>query len=108
MTRKQRAALLNTELRKATAGQVNLSCLGNSDRTTKEVVIDLINASELSHADIALGSFLSTQTVKKLVATRKATRRPQGETLDRILRFFGAEQTIRIVTIKTQFTNKQK
>ena len=83
-----------------------LSAIGNSNRTSRELAVDLINASGQSWAFIANGAMLSKSTVKNL-ATEK-TKRPQSETTDRIIRYFNYGINLKPTMIKFEFENKPK
>ena len=93
-------------IRNAVAEKVSVQALGNSNRSMKDLAIDLINASNLSYADIADGSFLCTTTVKKLAM--EITRFPRMDTIERIYKFFGVDMKGDLVTLQSKFENKPK
>ncbi len=89
--------------------------LGNSNLGFKEVCSDLVNnfrerggqAKELTD-----GTFLSAATldrISKLEDTETGNPyRPNADTCERILKFFGAEVSFNQVQVKSRFLNKPK
>lgn len=89
--------------------------LGNTGRGLKEVCSDLVNeyltdGGQLSR--LAAGTFLSEQTLYRVSKLTEAESgepyKPNADTLERILRFFGAEVHFKSVTIRGQYFNKPK
>lgn len=85
---------------------VNLSALGNSNRSMRDLAVDLINQSKLDHEEIATGCFLCKQTISNLADD--ITRHPQDQTLERIFRFFNFKVSLVEEKIKAQYANKPK
>lgn len=84
------------------------SALGNSKRGLKEVCSDLCNQFDRRHAKvIAEGTFLCKETVIRVMDCEPEYR-PNSDTLERILRFFGAELHFSEVVIKPRYRNKEK
>ena len=85
---------------------VKLHALGNSNRTMRDIAVDLINQSGLDHADIATGCFLCKQTITNLA--EDITLYPQTDTLQRIFRFFNFKVTLQEEVISAAYRNKEK
>lgn len=84
------------------------SALGNSKRGLKEVASDLINDyGRHRKRELCDGCFLSPATLER-VADCDPDYRPQADTLERIIRFFGGEITFNSVVIKPRFRNQPK
>jgi hypothetical protein len=94
--------------------RINNKALGNSNRGMKEIASDLLNdlgRNELKN--IEKGTFLSRSTLERLMelteAESGAEYRPQSETLERVMRYCGAEIDVSFGhKIKTKFQNKPK
>lgn len=86
--------------------------LGNSHYGLKEVVSDLLNAHGGDLDEVAKGTFLCKSTLehlKTLEDTPLGTPyRPQADTLERVLRYFGTEIHFKQVTIRHAYRNKPK
>lgn len=89
--------------------------LGNNEKGLKEVCSDLVNSFGVDGKaldQIARGTFLSESTIKRMATLKECDTgepyRPQVETIERILRFFGAEVRFEQVTIKSAYANKPK
>ena len=89
--------------------------LGNSNRGIKEVCSDLINqmgTDHKTHERIAEGTFLATMTIKRMATLKDCDTgepyRPNADTCERILRYFGAEMHFDQVAISTRYQNKPK
>ena len=89
--------------------------LGNSKRGMKEVCSDLVNQHLQSGGKMQAlqdGTFLSWATLDRMAALREAESgadyKPNADTCERILRFFGAEVTFTQVAIKSAYLNKPK
>lgn len=85
---------------------VELKTLGNSHRSLRDLAADLINASKQSYAAVAKGSFLHEKTVENLATGH--TKRPQSETVERILRYFGVQMNGELVRITKRYHNQPK
>lgn len=85
---------------------------GNSTRGLKEVASDLVCNSDLKDGEIADMTGLSSATVKRIrelsPAKSGADYMPQADSLERVFRGMGAEISLKPVTIKKQFQNKEK
>lgn len=73
-------------IRDKIASNVQLRALGNSNRSLRDVCIDLINASALDWKEIAEGTYLAKSTIANLA--KEKTLYPQLETVERIMKFF--------------------
>lgn len=88
--------------------------LGNTDLTPEDIVADMVNEYTAKHGRKALsiiadGSFLGTQTVERVGKDGgSAGYNPQGQTIWRLLRFFGRKITIEPVRISPKYQNKPK
>lgn len=87
--------------------------LGNSERGLKEVCSDLLNDyGRHNLKEVEKGTFLSRSTLERVMTLEEADSgepyRPQSETLERILRYFGAEIKFDQVRISPRFRNKPK
>ena len=92
-----------------------LTALGNSKRGVKELCSDLINEAGRDKKTInriADGCFLSPATVERMATLQEcetgAPYRPNEDTCNRILRYFGVELQAKHVTIKSKYRNKPK
>lgn len=92
-----------------------MRALGNSERGFKELCSDLINQTgtdKKTFERIADGCFLSPETIRrmsKLTESEDGTPyRPNSDTIERILRYFGAEVTLNAVTISKAYRNQPK
>lgn len=86
--------------------KVKLKAIGNDSRTMRDLTVDLINASGEQWQAIADGCFLAPQTVKRLAQDK--TKRPAGDTLERVFRYFGYEVQLNRVAIQSRFQNAPK
>ena len=87
--------------------------LGNSNRGLKEVVSDLLNAyGKQNIAAVEKGTFLSRHTLYRLMDLTETESgepyRPQSDTLERVLKYFGAEIHFDQVTISAAYRPKPK
>ena len=89
--------------------------LGNSKRGLKEVCSDLINQAGTDAKtlqQISRGTFLSDTTLRRMASLTETEHgdpyRPQADTCERILRYFGAEILFDQVEIRRQFQNAPK
>jgi len=88
--------------------RVELITLGNSKRGSKELASDLVNDFGRDKIGrIAAGTFLCPSTIER-VAECEPRYRPQAETTERILRYFGMEAHYSQVKVKNKFQNKPK
>lgn len=107
----------------ATAQQIDIknrlltttSALGNSNRGLKEVCSDLLNEGGKGKGrieQICDGTFLSRTTIERMMSLKESetggTYRPQAETCERILRYFGASMRFDQVIIHSRYCNKPK
>lgn len=92
-------------LRSRILKNVNLTAGGNSNRELRELCIDLINASNIDHEDIAAGCCLCKQTITNLADEKTY---PMGDTMNRIIKYFEFEINLNAVDIKAAFRNKPK
>lgn len=89
--------------------------LGNTDYGLKEVCSDLINdygTSPKQLQQIANGCFLSIETIRHMSRLTETEHgepyRPNADTCERILRYFGAEIHFNQVAIKGRYRNQPK
>lgn len=105
MGRVKQEDVKNAILKKAKA-------LGNTHTGLKEVVSDLLNAHGGDLKAVEKGTFLCKSTLQHLQTLEDSPGgnpyRPQAETLERVLRYFGAEITFNEVTIGRKFRNRPK
>ena len=88
------------------AARVNLSAIGNSNRSMKDIAIDLIHESKMPYSKIAEGAFLCDATIKNLA--EEETRYPRYDTIERVFRFFNMKMSLEGEPIKAKFLNKAK
>ena len=77
---------IEKKIRDKIAANVALSAIGNSNRSLRDVAVDLINASDMWWEDIAAGTYLCKGTIANLANDK--TQNPQLQTVERILKFF--------------------
>ena len=77
---------IETKIRNRIKANVQMRALGNSNRSLRDVAVDLINASKLDWQDIADGTYLCKGTIAKLA--QDITLNPQLQTVERIMKFF--------------------
>ena len=89
--------------------------LGNSKRGLKEVCSDLLNDYGRGPGimkELAAGTFLAPATLDRMMklaeAKSGADYRPNADTCERILRFFGTEISFDQVRITGRYNNKPK
>lgn len=84
-------------------------CLGDSQRGLKELCSDLLHShGGKDNIDaIVAGTFLCKSTLYRVMDCEE-NYRPQSETLERILRYCGAEVVIHHVKISSKNQNKPK
>lgn len=89
--------------------------LGNNDKGLREVCSDLVNSfgtDRKSRERIAEGTFLSISTIDRMATLKECDTgepyRPNADTIERILRFFGAEIRFEQVSIQSRYANKPK
>ena len=88
--------------------RVNAKCLGNSKRGLKELTSDCINQLGKGQIDeIAKGAFLCKHTVERVMECEELYA-PRADTLERLLRYCGAEIEMNTVSISPRFRNKPK
>lgn len=107
----------------ATARQIDIKnrlltstqALGNSNRGLKEVCSDLLNNHGRSRKDIRAvmeGTFLCPQTIQRMMDLSETEEgrayKPNADTCERILRFFGAQVMFDQVNIQSRYMNKPK
>lgn len=93
----------------------NARALGNSNQGLKEICSDLINefgADAKSVRQIAAGTYLSDTTIKRMSQLTETEHgepyRPNADTCERILKYFGASLRFEQVKIRSQYRNKPK
>lgn len=95
----------NTILSKARA-------LGNSNKGLKDVCSDLLNAYGGDLKAVTKGTYLCRSTLEHLQNLNDTPTgnpyRPQAETLERVLKYFGAEINFSEVKINPRYRNKPK
>ena len=91
------------------------SALGNSNRGLKEVCSDLLNdfgRGKKEMKQLSEGTFLCRQTIERMMDLTETEEghqyRPNADTCERILRFFGAQMTFDQVRIQNRYANKPK
>lgn len=94
------------EIRKRVHKRVQLTALGNSTRSMRDVAVDLINESKQDWSDIAEGTYLSKSTIKKLATDQ--TRFPRIDTLERIFTYFSCSVTFNEANITPKYDNRPK
>jgi hypothetical protein len=77
---------------------VDLRALGNSNRSLRDIAVDLINASGLAWEDIADGTFLCKGTIGNLA--KDITKNPQLQTVERVIKFFDCRVDLRGEVVK--------
>lgn len=89
--------------------------LGNSSRGLREVASDLINHHGLKGRQLqqlADGTFLCPATLQRLAELKDTEGgdpyRPQCDTVERVLRYFGAELHFSQVAIVARYQNRPK
>lgn len=90
--------------------------LGNSGKGLKELCSDLINdfcgRDKKKLSFIAAGTFLSRPTLERLCTLEEsesgAPYKPNSDTLERVLTYFGAEISFNQVAIKPRFQCRPK
>lgn len=97
---------INNQIRQSIKANITLTALGNSNRTMRDVAIDLIHASGLQYKDIANDCYLCTATIKNLALGK--TLNPQSETIERIFRNFELQLTMKDIRLQEKFANKAK
>ncbi|RLA51625.1 MAG: hypothetical protein DRR42_09915 [Gammaproteobacteria bacterium] len=102
------------KIRDKIAGNVQLHALGNSNRSLRDVAVDLINASDMHWEDIADGCYLCKSTIANLA--KDITQNPQLQTVERIIKFFDCRiningeivKGINLLQPKTKIPRKKK
>jgi len=89
--------------------------LGNSSRGLKEVCSDLLHQHGVKGKDLkrlCAGTFLSETTIERMATLKEAESglpyRPNADTCERILKYFGAEIHFDQVDISYKHQNKPK
>ena len=91
--------------------------LGNSNRGLKEVCSDLVNdfqrrGGKSAKQKLKDGTYLCSATIDRIASLEETEDgnqyRPNADTCERILKFFGAEMSFNEVIIKPRYTNKPK
>ena len=77
---------IEKKIRDQIAAKVKLRALGNSNRSLRDVAVDLINASNMHWEDIADGCYLCASTIGNLA--KDITQNPQLQTVERVIKFF--------------------
>lgn len=97
---------VSDEIRKHITSRVHLAAGGNTNRTPKDLAIDLIHASGEDYAKIAEGTFLCKATVQRLA--EEVTQRPQDETITRVNRYFGVRYDVSLTKVTSAYQNQPK
>lgn len=91
------------------------SALGNTKRGFKEVCSDLVNQHGVRGRDLQAlcnGTYLSPHTVQRIAELSDSESgqpyRPNSDTVERILRYFGAEVTFNQIAIQPRYQNHPK
>lgn len=74
------------QIRDKIKAEVQLRALGNSNRSLRDIAVDLINASNLDWETIAEGTYLCKSTIGNLA--KDITQNPQLQTVERVIKFF--------------------
>jgi len=74
------------KIREQIKANVQLRALGNSNRSLRDVAVDLINASSMAWEDIADGTYLCKSTIGNLA--QDITKNPQLQTVERVIKYF--------------------
>lgn len=86
--------------------------LGNSKYGFKELCSDLLNSYTGDMKTLESGTFLCRATIERLKSLTDTETgepyRPNADTCERVLRFFGAEVNFKQVTISRRYQNKPK
>lgn len=87
--------------------------LGNSNVGFKEVCSDLLNAHGRDKVSVIMnGTHLSYTTIERMMTLAETEGgrpyNPSNDTIERILRFYGAELSADQVVIKSRYLNKPK
>ena len=77
---------IEKKIRDKIASNIRLRALGNSNRSLRDVAVDLINESGLYWEDIADGCYLCKGTIGNLA--KDITQNPQLQTVERVIKFF--------------------
>lgn len=86
----------------------NAAILGNSKRGLKELASDLINDyGRGNKKGLVEGTYLSAGTLDRLAECDEMYR-PQAESIERVLKFFGCELSAHTVVIGARYRNKEK
>ena len=104
-----------TKLQIENAIFANCTALGNSKYGLKEVCSDLLNDFIKGRGQlqvVADGTFLSGNTIDRMMKLTETEMgdpyRPNTDTCERIIRFFGGEMIFSQVKIKAKYANKPK
>ena len=89
------------------------SALGNSDRTLGSVAQDLCNqvrGDKKAMQHMVDNCYLGKQTIQRVMdeGGEGESYRPQADTLERIIRYWGASVNFSQVIIKNKYRNKEK
>lgn len=89
--------------------------LGNTSKGLKEVCSDLINQHGIDKKgmnQLCEGTFLSRNTIERMAKLTETEHglpyRPNADTIERVLRYFGAQITFDQVVISNKYQNKPK
>jgi len=86
--------------------------LGNSHYGFKEICSDLVNQYSGDMKTLEQGTFLCRSTLERIKSLADSETglpyKPSGDTIERILRYFGAECTLEHVKISARYRNKPK
>ena len=94
------------KIRDRIAANVAMSALGNSNRSLRDVAVDLINASDMYWEDIADGTYLCKSTIGNLA--KDITQNPQLQTIERVLKFFDYRVDMKGEIVKGSNLNQPK
>lgn len=104
-----------TKLQVENAIFASCTALGNSKYGMKEVCSDLLNDFGKGKGNMRIlqdGTFLGASTLDRMMKLTDTDMgepyRPNADTCERILRFFGAQITFTQVKIQNRYNNKPK
>lgn len=86
--------------------KVKMFAGGNSERTLRDLAVDIINESGESYQDIAEGTYLHPKTIQNLAEDK--TTNPHHETLTRLFQYFNVKLTGTFENVKPLYRNKPK
>lgn len=99
---------MTTKTTKTLKTKLRLKCGGNTGVPRKELASDWCNSvGRAGMKDMVAGMFLTRKTIERVMECDE-NYRPQDDTIDRVLNYFGLQGEYKQVKMQSKYRNKPK